>query len=174
MFTALQAVEEAIQQEKAAMTGRLLSTFESLKALNVLPGQPLTPTPASIAPSKGVMGALLDIQPGVVIGSRLQPSAAFPPAAVSQPSAAFPASQPFSAFGSPPRASGQGMAGAASLGAATLGAELSSLLCGMGAGSIGSVTPEGFAPAPLGRCNAKAQPAAEPFSFFNGSSSIWK
>ena len=151
------------------MTGRLLSTFESLKALNMLPGQPLTPTPASIAPSKGVMGALLDIQPGVVIGSRLQPSAAFPPAAVSQPSAAFPASQPFSAFGSPRRASGQGMAGAASL-----GAELSSLLCGMGAGSIGSVTPEGFAPAPLGRCNAKAQPAAEPFSFFNGSSSIWK
>lgn len=143
------------------MAGRLLSTFEGLKGLNVLPGQPAATAPAA---PKGLMGTLLDVQRGAVIGShRTQPPAGIPPA------------EPFSAFGSPPRAD-HNMAGAASL-----GAELSSLLCGMGAGPAaippplnGSTPPEVFAPAPLGRCNSAAQPAAEPFSFFNGSSSIWK
>lgn len=165
-----QAIEEAVRQEKEAMTARLLSTFESLKGLQVNPGQPAKHGFATLAsdsatPSpKGLMGTLLDVQPGVVIGSRAPP-AVFPPAAA------------FSAF----EASAGNDAGAANLGTARLGAELSLLLSGMGGGAASYQLPPkldaaadgGYAPASLRRKATAAQPISEPFSFFNGAS-IWK
>ncbi|BDA50422.1 probable Ankycorbin at N-terminal half [Coccomyxa sp. Obi] len=160
------AIEEAVRQEKAAMTARLLSAFESMKGLNGTQSQPMTPTGAT-TPHKGLMGTLLDVQPGTVVGSRTAATApvAFPTAATA----------PFSAFGSPPSA-GLGISAAPSL-----GVELSSLLSGMGGTSstafhlpMEGAVPGACGPEVLGRAAGGSRPAAEPFSFFNGASSIWK
>ncbi len=149
------------------MTARLLSAFESMKGLNGTPTQPVTPTGAT-APHKGLMGTLLDVQPGTVVSSRTTSAAevVFPAAAASV--------APFSAFGSPP-SPGRGISGAPNL-----GVELSFLLSGMGATSPAFHLPaEGpvsgvCGPEVLGRAAAATRPSAEPFSFFNGASSIWK
>jgi hypothetical protein len=77
-----QVVEEAVQAERSAMAVRLLTTFESLKALaQSAPGQlsshggrdaaPLPAAAASDAHMRGAMASLLGVRPGEEPARRL-------------------------------------------------------------------------------------------------------
>jgi hypothetical protein len=164
---ATQAVQEAVQQEKAAMATRLFSTLEGLRNMGLASGNGVCSSGGGHMASKphacarGVMGTLLDVNPGssltpdyhILAGSQQQPLYPEPV----QGGAPFSATEAVTAHDAS---------------ASSLAASLSSLLSSM------AVPPSGAAPGHStlsSLANKPVRAEVEPFSFFqSGAASIWK
>ena len=173
IFWAAQAVEQAVQAERAAMTVRLLTTFQSLKAMaqggnagqhmgNGSPAAAQQPHAQHEPCMRGAMATLLGVQPGQEPARRLGSEGVPSPMYTSR---GAHAGEPFSAFASSVGALPDDVPGAG-----LLGSSLSSLLSSHAAPAANAAAPQpGF------ELRAAKSDGAKPFSFFNNgeNGNIW-
>ena len=180
----LQAIEQAVQAERAAMAQRLLTTFESLKAMaHTTNGSRISqhrdfnsgvggPLPARDPGMRGAMATLLAAGPGKQPFCQLAAQPVADPVVYNSGSTSSGGSAaPFSAFASCPSAQDA----AARQGAGLLGTSLSSLFSSYAPAGKGAAAQ----PASCANGFSQMQPAksgaARSFSLFNSAetSSIW-